>query len=235
MNNALSRKEIHHLICLRKDPSYREEQRRVFVEGKNLLLDLLQRHTPHKLFVTQELQPLFAQHPHKLIDEKTALRISDVRSPEGCFAEFDLPQNPSSKVHTALVLDRLQDPGNMGTLLRTALAFGLSNIFLIQPCCDPWNPKAIRAAKGAQFDLALTFCSWNELPNLPVIIADTQGTALSHHTTPKEWLLVLGNEAHGPCIPQHIKATSVTIEIKGPVESLNVAQAGAILLHYFTQ
>ena len=70
--------------------------------------------------------------------------------------------------------------------------------------------------------------------NLPIILADTTGTPLSKYTPAKQWLLVLGNEAHGPCVPEHLKTTPITVEMTGPVESLNVAQAGAIVLYHLT-
>lgn len=230
---------VKHWVRLQKERSYRHEVGRVLVEGKNALRDLLVRHRPVRLMVTERQLPYFDELCDEciVISEAVAQKISDLESPEGCCAEFALPQPPKQPVlEKVVILDRLQDPGNVGTLLRTCLAFGVQTVICIEPSCDPWNPKVIRAAKGAQFDLSLLLCSWDRLPQLgPLLVADAAGVDV--RTVPRldRWALVLGNEAHGAEIPLYVPKTVLSITMSGPMESLNVAQAGAILLYVLLQ
>ena len=150
----------------------------------------------------------------------------------------DLPNNLRIDLLAEIrchVLDGLQDPGNVGTLLRTALALDVRTVFLIDPCADPWNPKALRAAKGAQFDLTLISGTFDIIPpDASLIVADTKGEDLRTYTPPKNWFLVVGNEAHGHRVPESRHPSLITIPMPGPMESLNVSQAGAIILYALT-
>jgi RNA methyltransferase, TrmH family len=225
---------VRHWTELMRKSSYRKEKNRILVEGKNLILDLIKRHSPLRLILTQSSCNFFTNFPGEiyLISDEIAKKISSVESPEGCFAEYSPPNLSPSKIQKALILDRLADPGNVGTLLRTALGFKVDAIFLIEPCCDIWNPKTIRAAKGAQFDLPIIRCGYDMLPKeIPLLVADTKGIPLHEFSPPKKWLLVVGNEANGPNIPEGIERTTITIKTPGPIESLNVAVAGGIVLY----
>ena len=226
---------VKHWSRLQKDRDYRHNTKRVLVEGKNLLQDLLQRHRPVRIIVTERNVKAFAELGREvyLITEAIASKISSVESPEGCFAEFDLPVPATCPdLDRVVILDRLQDPGNVGTLLRTCLSFNIRTVLLIEPCCDPWNPKCLRSAKGAQFDIQILPCSWEQLPAIgPLFVADMEGTNVRTIERPNRFALVLGNEAHGVKVPSSLSSYPVKIPMPGPMESLNVAQAGAILLY----
>lgn len=236
--SSLSHDLVKHWSRLHNSRSYRYASRRVLVEGKNLLKDLLPRHSPLRLILTQEQTDAFDvyQGERLQITPAIASKISAVEEPEGCFAEYELPCQRCPRTEgPALVLDGLQDPGNAGTLFRTALAFDVRTIFLIEPCVDPWNPKTLRSAKGAQFDLSLISCTIDTLPKEgSLVVADTRGSDVRTASIPHDWMLVLGNEAHGHRIPSSRHPLLVTIPMPGPVESLNVSQAGAILLYTLT-
>jgi RNA methyltransferase, TrmH family len=235
--SSLANVEVSHLLQLTKSSSYRKSQQKILVEGRNLLKDLLQRHDPIRLFLTKTAFAEFSDFPGEIvvISDAIANKISSVETPEGYFAEFHLPKHTVPSIQKGLILDRLSDPGNVGTLLRTALGFMIDVVFLIEPCCDVWNPKTLRAAKGAQFDLPIIPISYENLPQqLPIIVADTKGIFLHEFKPPNQWLLVLGNEAFGPNVPPEIQRTTVTIKTPGPIESLNVATAGAIVLYALT-
>jgi RNA methyltransferase, TrmH family len=229
--------QISHFSLLMKKNTYRKETGRFLVEGKNLIYDLTKRHPPIQLLLTKKNLHHFSHFKGEilLISDAIAQKISDVESPEGCFAEYQTPNLVPKKLQRALVLDGLQDPGNVGTLLRTALGFAMDAIFFIEPMCDPWNPKTLRAAKGAQLDLPLIKTTYDELPNtLPILVADTSGENLQTFSAPKEWLLVLGSEALGPSIPPSKSATKITIQTSPKIESLNVAVAGGIAMYALT-
>ena len=228
---------VKHWSRLQKDRAYRQGSSRVLVEGKNLLRDLLLRHTPLRLIVTERNKELLLGFEGEayLVSEAIASKISSVETPEGCFAEFELPLSQATPdLDRVVIFDKLQDPGNVGTLLRTCLGFNIRTVFLIEPCCDPWNPKCLRSAKGAQFDMSIVSCSWDFLPPIgPLFVADMAGVDVRKVLVPERWALVLGNEAHGVTTPPALPSTFVKIPMSGPMESLNVAQAGAILLFAF--
>jgi RNA methyltransferase, TrmH family len=226
---------VKHWARLQKERSYRQATGKVLVEGKNLLKDLIPRHKPLRFIVIQEDQDAVSSCEEDLIiiSKEVASKISGVEEPEGWFAEYQLPASEiPSCIEKALILDRLQDPGNVGTILRTSLALNVRTVFLIEPCCDPWNPKAIRAAKGAQFDLSLVFRTWESIPaDAPLFVADIKGEDIASLSAQNGWFLVLGNEAHGASIPPSYHPKFIKIPMPGPMESLNVSQAGAILLY----
>jgi TrmH family RNA methyltransferase len=140
-----------------------------------------------------------------------------------------------------LVLDGIQDPGNVGTILRTAAAFGIATVVLDRACADPWSPKVLRAAAGGHFALSIRQVSSlvNEIDGFEgqrvcTTIkdgVDLKAATLSH---PLGW--IFGSEGRGVS-PELQKAADlrVTIPIAQSSESLNVASAAAICLHEGTR
>ncbi|OGV58166.1 MAG: hypothetical protein A2X49_03095 [Lentisphaerae bacterium GWF2_52_8] len=138
----------------------------------------------------------------------------------------------------ALVLDRISDPGNMGTILRTARAIGLRDIWLTECSADPFSDKVIRAATGAHFALRIRECG--PLPELAAELR-SHGIERFYRTNPHEGVtcfsekslfersaIILGSEGHGAAeLPGSIP---LTIPMPGDAESLNVAQAATIIL-----
>jgi RNA methyltransferase, TrmH family len=141
-----------------------------------------------------------------------------------------------------LVLDGVQDPGNLGTLIRAAEAFGAAGVVALPGTVDPWNPKAVRAAAGSSFRLPVVRASAAELfPRLrragvAVVACDTAGRSVEGWDPPRSVALLLGNEGAGLSGPARAAADAVmAIPIVGPTESLNVALAGGILLYLLTR
>jgi len=139
----------------------------------------------------------------------------------------------------ALVLDGLQDPGNVGTLIRTAAWFGFGAVFHTEETTDPFGPKAVQASMGALFHLktGIVDTAWFETlpPATPVIGTFLEGESVFGADLPTEGLVVLGNEGHG--ISQEL-AAKITRRLTVPrfgdkAESLNVAAAAAILMAEF--
>lgn len=141
------------------------------------------------------------------------------------FRSADLPHGARDVV---LGLWQVSDPGNVGTLLRTADAFGAA-VALSDGCADPLGPRALRASAGAIFRVPLVF--WDALPGRRVALVAHDGEALSAVELERPFAFLLGAEREG--LPDHLVAQShkVTIELPGEAESLNVAAAGAIALY----
>lgn len=188
-----------------------------------------------------EIRGWLAAHPSLAV-----LRLGD-----GMFAEAAATETPSGILgvgsHPAapaaldpqadcVVLDGIQDPGNVGTLLRTAAAAGIRQALLGVGCADPWAPRTLRAGQGAQFELAI-----HEAIDLPRFLADYRGTSVVTrldaasplYETPLEGPLawIFGAEGRGVSVPVAAAAkVGVFIPMPGRVESLNVAAAAAICL-----
>ncbi len=159
-------------------------------------------------------------------------------TPQGVVAAAPLPQPPAvvAAGTTALVLDGIQDPGNLGTILRTAEAAGARPVLLAPGTADPFAPKVVRAAMGAHFRLALVVGSWEALaPYLrgrDVWLAEAGGGIPYYEITwSRPSAVIIGSEAHGPSVQAARLATGrLTIPMVGPTESLNAAIAAAVIL-----
>ena len=143
----------------------------------------------------------------------------------GVYRAADLPRGTRPVV---LGLWRLVDPGNVGTLLRTADAFGAA-VSLSDGCADPLSPKALRASAGAIFRVPLT--PWDDLPERRYALVAHGGEPFSDVTLEPPLALLLGSEREG--LPDDLATDcyKVTIALSGAAESLNVAAAGAIGLY----
>ncbi len=197
------------------------------------MLQTVDTHAQLKRIVTLSEQNDFSADEQLIVTPEILKKISGTPSPEPIAAEVTLPENQKISGRLLLALDQISDPGNLGTLLRTAFAFGVQGVFLTDGCADPFNDKALRAAKGATFLLPLQHGNLEDLAKIAksrtVYIADLGGNELLKPQTPA--LLILGNESHGPS-PELLKlGEKVTIPMRPEIDSLNVAIAGSILLH----
>ncbi len=141
-----------------------------------------------------------------------------------------------------LVLDGVQDPGNLGTLARSAAAFGCDAVVCLPGTVDPWNPKVVRASAGAVFRLPVVQAGLEQLDDwlrdhgVILVAADAGGDAVGDESLPERVALVLGNEGAGLSEAVASRcARTVSIPMRGGTESLNVAVAGAILLYELTR
>ena len=231
---------VRHLNKLRTSKRYRSEKKTVLLSGKKVIFELGASHPIKKLLISPDFPT-----PKKLRAEETFLaapslfkKITGLVKPEQIVAEVALPKPSSLKKGQYLIaLDDINDPGNLGTLLRTALALGWDGVFLTDKCADPFNDKALRAAKGATFHLPIRQGSREELlalieeRELTPVAADIKGTEPTTLSISSPYILILGNEARGIHPTLKKISTLVSIPMHGKMESLNVASAGAILMY----
>jgi TrmH family RNA methyltransferase len=163
-----------------------------------------------------------------------------VQTPQGVLAVFPTPEwseEVEGAVPLVLVLDRLRDPGNLGTLLRAAAGAGVTGVYLSPESVDPWNPKVVRAGMGAHFrvpvlplDAASSATLRSRIPRRVMAQARAQRTYDTvDWTTPAA--LIIGGETEGVGPELAEWATdAVSIPLQGGVESLNAAVAGAVVL-----
>jgi TrmH family RNA methyltransferase len=165
-------------------------------------------------------------------------KISGIEQPEAILAEIEMPKEGDlSHTNFLLVLDGISDPGNLGTLLRTACGLGWDGVFLTPMSTDPFNDKALRAAKGATFSIPWKSGTYEELKvllkksKMRLFVADARGKALSKFSFVPPLALALGNEAHGIAPVLQDLGETVAIGMQGGMESLNVGAAGAIMMY----
>jgi TrmH family RNA methyltransferase len=231
---------VKDAVRLRQNRDYRHERKLALVEGVKIVGEVC-RQTP--------AQMIFAVDPERipqgvkaqetvLVTEAVMQKISGVQTPEGVVAVVPLPaQGNLAGCKRVIALDGLNDPGNVGALLRSALALGWEGAFLLPGCADPYNDKALRASKGAPFRLPIREGTWEDLDaliqqqNWHPLAADLAGIKPEQVPSKDKLLLVLGSEAHGLSEAAKSRCQAVTIPIPGEMESLNVAVAGGVLMY----
>ena len=177
----------------------------------------------------------FMDTPRLVLSAALFDQLSPVEHPTGILGLLDIPQPVPQVSICSVLLENIQDPGNLGSILRSAAAAGVDTVYLSQGCAEAWSPKALRAGMGAHFVLAI-----HEQQDLPKIAAQcatmvatslgaTQSLYETDLTGPLAFLF--GNEGAGISSALLAKAScQVRIPMPGPVESLNVAAAAAICL-----
>lgn len=180
------------------------------------------------------------------VTDKEMSALAPTPSHQGALLVCELPIAelpalvPNSKA-PVLVLDGIQDPGNVGTLVRSAVAFGCSHVICLDGCADPFGPKAVRSAAGMVLRIPLVradaeaFLGWQRDHSVELWIADAAGDGTRGEPGPNPpWCLVLGGEGDGVRRSVRERAARVVrVGMPGPAESLNVAMAGSILLYAF--
>jgi TrmH family RNA methyltransferase len=166
--------------------------------------------------------------------------LTDVVHPQGILAvvpmlePVDVPGADSNPV--IMILDGVRDPGNMGTLIRSAAGAGLDHLVIGPECVDPYHPRAVRAAMGAHLRIPFSQRSWDDLRGLVadyevVALADARGDAVYDSVCwTSSAAMVVGGEAFGPSSGAHDCAKQrVSIPLHNGVESLNAGVAGSLL------
>lgn len=242
---ALSKTKLRLFRTLQQKRG-RRKHRMFLAEGWKLLNEALQAGwQPQAVVYNQELEaqvlsapipeavPLYSLPPGQLSE------LTDQPNPEGVFTVLQLPPHrPVTGLRgPAMVLWQVQDPGNFGTLLRSAEWFGFSAIYCAPGTVDCYNPKVVRASMGALFHLPVYYPeNLAELlasTTLPVYAAHMHGEAVAPGQLAPTGLLLLGNEANGlpPELLAYRTVKPVRIPGRGASDSLNVAVAGSILAY----
>lgn len=239
---SLDHPTVKHLVKIRVNRDYRYEHRTVVIPGIKASTELMRDNQVVRLVVIDEtFVPGDAKADEILVvSEAVMKKISGLVNPEEMLIEIKMPPSESLEYKDSLVvLDGISDPGNMGTLIRTALALGWEGVYITENSCDPFNDKALRAAKGATFRVPIGMGSWTYLKeliangNFKAFAADLEGKSPSEvNFKGSRVALVLGNEANGLSPEAKAICEKVTIPMSGKMESLNVSVAGGILMYF---
>lgn len=242
---SLSKNEIK-LVNSLQIKKYRDLNRLFVVEGVKLVNELIeQKHFKidgifHTSAYTEKIPPNI--HSYQITDSELE-RISGLKSPNQVVAVVKYPNEIAidySEDNLVLVLDNVNDPGNLGTIIRTADWFGVKQIIASKITVDLFNPKVIQSSMGAVYRIRYYRTDLNEAMldlkenGFEIIGAELGGENLYSTKFSKKTALIMGSESHGISddLKHHIQK-SVLIPRYGETESLNVAMAtGIILSHY---
>ena len=239
----ITKSQVKHIQSL-ADKKSRLESGEFVVEGEKLIQEILQSGTPiQHLFA---LAPWIAKHQHQPelrsvslheVSEIEMNRISFLKTPSPVLAVLKIPKPSFSGISPhALLVDTLQDPGNLGTILRIADWFGIPQVYLFGACADPFQPKCIQSSMASFLRVqTITLNNIHELEALPFqhrFAATLHGEPINEKFIHQSGLLMIGNESKGlhPNL-QALCTHAVTIPRVGKAESLNAAVATGILCH----
>ncbi len=227
----------------------RLEAKAFLIEGDRAIKQIISSNPDDiiEIVSTEELSPFYHKYPKRLVTDSQLCSICSTKTPQGIVALIrqpmdmysdQLPQNIGAKI---LLLEDVQDPGNVGTLIRTAAAFDFSGVILSKKCADPLSPKCVQSTAGTVLSLWLRRTThYLELmeklksSGYFLVAADLGGTENSSVLQSRsKLLLALGNEASG-LSDLVLNASNHRLRvptIRGKAESLNVAACGAICMY----
>jgi RNA methyltransferase, TrmH family len=250
MITSIKNPTIKQLRSLMTSRQARRHERLFVAEGVRLIEEALRSraeimvavYNPDQLASTERGQVLLEQiggmrGAHEAPPDVLAA-VSDTVTPQGIVAAVRWPEVAPTMRGLTLVLDAVQDPGNVGTLLRSAEATGVAQVICVSGTADVYSPKVVRSAMGAHFRLPIVQdVGWNDAPSL-LIDADNVYAAVAGATMPyyaADWrqpsALIVGNEANGVSDDGLSVATKqISIPMAAAVESLNAAVAGSVIM-----
>ena len=243
--SSTQNKRVRYVKSLQTKARLRRSERRLVLEGKRLIADALRRGALPELLLyapdsaDYEIIARLQNSACAIVPvSPDVLRfVSDTQHSPGLLGVFRLPKPPiPQSAEPVLVLDGIGEPGNLGTILRTAAAAGVNLAIIAPGCADPYNPKALRAGMGAHFLLPLVEATWKEISGfcqgLRTFAATADGDSQYTDVDWRHaWALIVGNEARGLSPQaQRLAQVLVSIPMSAGVESLNVASASAVIL-----
>lgn len=239
----LSSSKVKLIQSLNKK-KYRQKYNLFVVEGiKNIKEFVFSNFLISNIYTTEPI-PFLQENQYQIISHEELKKISFLKTPHNALALVELPDSlPFSIQGIQIALDSIQDPGNLGTIIRLADWYGIEQIFCSETSVDVYNPKVVQATMGSLARVQVNYTDLKKLLTtspIPVCTTDMDGENIYTTCLPQEAFLVMGNEGNG--ISEDIKSISnfkFTIPRFGKkqkTESLNVAiSTGIILSEFFSQ
>lgn len=251
---SAANEQIKNLIQLKEKAKVRKATKTFTVEGLKMFMEIPEEDLI-SVYVSEtfekENSDLLANVSYQTVSDNVFKKISDTVTPQGIMAVVrqksytadEIINNRNKQKSCIVVLDRLQDPGNLGTILRTGEAAGITGIIMSSDCADIYNPKVIRSTMGSVF--RVPFAVVEDLPSaveklksngIITYAAHLKGELYNSGTLNNDCALLIGNEARGLSLEVSEKADKlIKIPMAGKVESLNAAVATAILMYEATK
>jgi TrmH family RNA methyltransferase len=239
--------KVKHVRQLNSLAKIRRKHKAYVIEGTRLLEEAFKtENDPEMVFYTGDLDQradnLIVRYQERgisteITDGKVFSTMSDTVTPQGILGVFPMISLPiPSDTNFVLVADNIRDPGNLGTVMRSAGAAGVDALFISVGSVDPYSPKVVRSAMGAHFRLPLKTGTWQDITrsihDMHIFLADmNQGSSLWDVDLLAPTAIILGGEAHGAGKEAHQLAHEIIhIPMSAGTESLNASAAAAILL-----
>ena len=231
-----------------KTVSGRQEQGLISVEGEVMINEALKCGLVPKTALVSEPSAVASTLQRAgakvyIADMRLIESVCDTKTPQGCVCSFNTPAaRPIVDARFIVALDGVQDPGNVGTIIRTADAAGFDGVLLGRGCADVYSQKVQRAAMGSAFRMALEagelarILPEYRLKGFSIVVSRLDGEPLYQSPRPAKAVLVIGNEARG--VSDEIKSLAdigVKIPMRGGAESLNAAVAAGVLMYELTR
>ncbi|MDY6911424.1 MAG: RNA methyltransferase [Chloroflexota bacterium] len=219
------------------------------IEGERAIGQIISSHPDEilEIITSEETSSVYSHYPVRIVTESQFQSICSTKTPQGVMAVVRMPSDvyadhlPEDIGRKVLLLENIQDPGNVGTLIRAAVAFDFSGVVLTDKCADPFSPKCVQSTAGTVLSLwlrrtadYLEFTRSLKANGYSLVVADVDGTAPAEVLKQQNrFVLALGNEAFGPSRGLLVETDfRISIPIaRHKAESLNVAACGAICMY----
>lgn len=223
------------LIRKLRQKKHRYREKMFVAEGEKVIRDLLASGMQARLIISSRpLENLEAVEA----DEKLISALSSLATADGTLAVFPFPEIPKPAEDKVLILDDIRDPGNLGTIIRTADWYGFGTIYCVTGSVDCYNAKTVQSTMGSIARVAVHYASADEIlaktGTHRLLLADMQGSSIYEQNLKRDdkLALILGSESHGPSEFWKNYAEAITIprHSSSPIDSLNVAISAGIMM-----
>lgn len=246
-NNA----QVKNVILLQKKQKVRKEQGAFVIEGKKLFIEAKELGILKMTYISENFYDNMAENNllhdinYEIVEDKIFMHMSDTVTPQGIISIVHMPNYQIMDIYkinkgTLLLLEDLRDPGNLGTIFRTAEAAGIEGIILSKECVDIYNPKVIRSTMGSIFRLPYFYVE--NFTDILKSLKENKFTLFATHLSGKVFYdevdysgksgIIIGNEAHG--ISKNVEMEAdvlIKIPMCGQVESLNAGIAASVIMY----
>lgn len=234
---SISNAKIQEIKKLLSSKADRYQSGKFIAEGVNIVKDIPDGFIL-ALFMTENTFQKYQNIAKKnkniyLVSDKVMGAISDTKSPSGVVAVCCMPQESDLKCDKCIVLDNLQDPGNAGTIIRTAVACGVHLIYCYGDCVDLYSPKVVRSSMGGIFFVNIKKLQSKSDLSVPLFVLDMAGENLFKLADkPSKFALLVGNESRGVSKEMKEQADNlISLPMNGNMESLNASVSLSIALY----
>lgn len=241
---------VKYICKLNRDTAFRRAENAFVCEGVKLCMDIAKLLQPKMVLYTKKAlaqqNKIDELNGEKFeISDSVAEKISEVKTPQGIFCVFDMPQSSIESIDKGgfyLALERVQDPSNVGAIIRSAVAFGISGIIMSDSCADIYSAKAIRASMSGAVklpiyvvsDMPKTLQMLNSMGMETAAARLEKSVELSMFKPKSGFCIVIGNEGQGvSCETAEVCTCSIRIPMSENIESLNAAVAAGVLMWHY--
>lgn len=219
-----------------KNKKYRDKENSFIIESKKLVEEAISSANVDFIFTNEDSDDFDTSIEKISFTNQVFNKLSSLVNSDGIAAVVKKPESKGLSSKRVLLLDQLNDPGNMGTIIRSAEAFGFTDIIITPGTCDIYNEKTLRASMGSIFRLNFLKMNYDEILKLKksykLVAADMSGYDINKCDIEDDLILVIGNEANG--LSETTKSMTdifVKIPMQGEIESLNAAIAASIIMN----